>query len=404
MRRTGNYYSDKVGRPAPRGSTSAKLFLMLNSIVRRSRTGVLPVLILLCAGARAQDRPDGIVGTLPLLRNSETRSISAENPKGEKGGGAMAVPDAQNPASALGPGWKVRPAITLPKGQTVTLADIAGPGTIQHIWITVDPKAYRDCLLRFYWDGETGPSIETPLGDFFVTAYNTRYKVNSLMVAVNPSGGFNSYWPMPFRKHARITIENQSTEDIGGFFYQITYALEPVPENAAYLHAQWRRAMTTREHPEHVLLDGVRGQGQYVGTFLAWEQLSNGWWGEGEIKFYIDGDQGHPTINGTGTEDYFGGAWGFGDPSQTFTALYSGYPFYGHEAGQIPRHSLYRWHVMDPIRFRKDLRVTIQALGWWPNGKFQPLTDDISSVAYWYQTEPHQPFPPMPGRSARFPR
>jgi hypothetical protein len=367
--------------------------------------GVLAMLCLLpCRGARAQEPPDGILDTLPLLRNSQTRSISAENPKGEKGGGATAIPDASNPASALGKGWKVRPAITLPNGETVTLADIAGPGTIQHIWMTVNPKAYRDCIVRFYWDDETGPSIESPLGDFFVTAHGTRYKVNSLMVAVNPSGGFNSYWPMPFRKHARITIENQASEDIAGFFYQITYALEPVPAAAAYLHAQWRRSMTTRERPEHTLLDGVEGQGQYVGTFLAWNQLSNGWWGEGEVKFYIDGDTGNPTINGTGTEDYFGGAWGFGDKSETFTSLYSGYPYYGNEAGQIPRHSLYRWHVLDPIRFTKDLRVTIQALGWWPNGKFQPLTDDIASVAYWYQTEPHKPFPRMPDRTERFAR
>lgn len=365
----------------------------------------IPALLMAFAGGLgAQDRADGILGTLPLLRNSETRSISAENPKGEKGMGATAVPDEANAASALGTGWKVRPAITLPKGQTVTLADIAGPGVIQHIWMTVDTKAYRDCVLRFYWDGEDSPSIESPLGDFYTTAHGVRYKVNSLMVAVNPSGGFNSYWPMPFRKHARITVENQAAENIDGFFYQITYALEPVPASAAYLHAQWRRSMTAREHPEHVLLDGVAGQGQYVGTFLAWNQLSNGWWGEGEVKFYIDGDKGNPTINGTGTEDYFGGAWGFGDKSEPFTSLYSGYPYYGNEPGQIPRHSLYRWHVLDPIRFTKDLRVTIQALGWWPNGKFQPLTDDIASVAYWYQTEPHKPFPILPARTARFAR
>jgi len=235
--------------------------------------------------ALGQAPPDGFLGSLPLLRNSETRSISAENPKGEKGGGATAVPDKDNAASDLGAGWKVRPAITLPKLETTTLADVDGPGTIQHIWITVDPKAYRDCILRFYWDGESSPSIEVPLGDFFVTAHNARYKVDSLMMAVNPSGGFNSYWPMPFRKHVKITVENQRPEPIDGFFYQITYALEPVPANAAYLHAQWRRSLTTREHPEHTLLDGVKGEGQYVGTFLAWEQLSNGWWGEAKSSF-----------------------------------------------------------------------------------------------------------------------
>jgi hypothetical protein len=174
-----------------------------------------------------------------------------------------------------------------------------------------------------------------------------------------------------------------------------------VPENAAYFHAQWRRSLTSRKHPEHVIVDGIAGRGHYVGTFLAWEQLSNGWWGEGEIKFFMDGDRENPTICGTGTEDYFGGAWAFGD---TYSTPFLGYPLQVREAEKVSKHSLYRWHVLDPIRFTKDLRVTIQALGWWPNGKFQPLTDDIASVAYWYQVEPHTPFPSLPERMARFPR
>ena len=344
----------------------------------------------------------GFLSGLSLLRNSETRSISAENPTGERGGGAKAVPIAPSAATQLGTGWKVRPFIDLQRRQTVTLADIEGPGVIQHIWITVAEKAYRNCILRVYWDGEASPSIESPLGDFFANAHALRYTVNSLMINVNPSGGFNSYWPMPFRKSAKVTIENQSPEDIGGFFYQINYALEAVPAEAAYFHASWRRSMGTREKPEHVILDGVEGQGQYVGTFIGWEQLSNGWWGEGEVKFYLDGDGKYPTICTTGTEDYFGGAWNFGDTA--FSAPFLGYPLFRKENGQIPKHALYRWHVADPIRFKKDLRVTIQTLGWWPNGKFQPLTDDLSSVAYWYQTEPHKPFPAMLPREARFPR
>ncbi len=339
---------------------------------------------------------------LSLLRNSETRSISAENPTGERAGGARAVPVPPSAATQLGLGWKVRPAIDLERRKTVTLADVAGPGVIQHIWITVSEKCYRNCILRVYWDGEAAPSIESPLGDFFANAHGLRYNVNSLMIAVNPAGGFNSYWPMPFRKHAKITIENQSPEDIGGFFYQITYALEAVPEDAAYFHAVWRRSMGTRERPEHVIADGIEGQGHYVGTFVGWEQLSNGWWGEGEVKFYLDGDAQFPTICTTGTEDYFGGAWGFADT--TFSTPFLGYPLFRKDAGKIPKHALYRWHVPDPIRFKKNLRVTIQTLGWWPNGKFQPLTDDLSSVAYWYQTEPHKPFPAMLSREQRFPR
>ncbi|MGC9469564.1 MAG: glycoside hydrolase family 172 protein [Anaerolineae bacterium] len=342
------------------------------------------------------------LGSIPLLSQAETRSISAENPTGTRGGGAREVPDAKSAASMLGQGWKVRPCITLEPQSTTCLADIEGPGVIQHIWITVDPRAYRDTILRFYWDGEAEASVEVPLGDFFCNGHGLRYNVTSLPIAVNPSGGFNSYWPMPFRKRVRITIENQHREEIRGFFYQITYALTEVPASAAYLHAQWRRSLTSREYPEHVIADGVRGQGHYVGTFLAWTQLSNGWWGEGEIKFYVDGDADFPTLCGTGTEDYFGGAWGFG--SETYSTPFLGYPLYRKEPGEVPRHGLYRWHVMDPIRFQQDLKVTIQALGWWPNGKFEPLTDDIASVAYWYQSEPHAAFPEFPPVHERWSR
>jgi hypothetical protein len=342
------------------------------------------------------------LGNIPLLSSAETRSISAENPTGERGGGARAVPDENSAGSMLGEGWKICPCIALEPETTTTLADIAGPGTIQHIWITVHPQAYRDAIIRFYWDDEETPSVEAPLGDLFCNGHGLRCNVTSLPIAVNPSGGFSSYWPMPFRGRARITIESQRWEPIRGFFYQITYALGEVPEEAAYFHAQWRRSMTTRECPEHVILEGIAGQGHYVGTYLAWEQLSNGWWGEGEIKFYLDGDADYPTICGTGTEDYFGGAWGFG--GESYSTPFLGYPLYRKEPGEVPKHGLYRWHIMDPIRFKQDLRVTIQALGWWPNHKYEPLTDDIASVGYWYQTEPHAPFPEMLAAQHRWAR
>jgi len=349
------------------------------------------------------------LGGLPLLSDAETRSICAENPRGERGGGARAVPDEESAASMLGSGWKVRPCITLEPGTTTTLVDVEGPGIIQHIWITVKPEAYRDTVLRFYWDAEEMPSVEVPLGDFFCNGHGLRCSVNSLPVVVNPSGGFNCYWPMPFRRRARVTIESQHEKPIDGFFYQITYALTEVPENAATFHAQWRRSMTTREYPEHVILGSVQGQGHYVGTYLAWTQFSNGWWGEGEVKFYVDGDTDYPTICGTGTEDYFGGAWCFGggkDPTatETYSTPFLGYPLYRNEPGEVPRHGLYRWHMLDPIRFKQDLRVTIQALGWWSNRKFEPLTDDIASVGYWYQAEPHAPFPELPPAHERWSR
>jgi len=344
------------------------------------------------------------LGGIPLLADAKTRSICAENPDGKKGGGARAkpgAPDSAGGAAMLGEGWKVRPCITLPPGETTTLADIGGSGVIQHIWITVRELAYRDCILRMYWDGEESPSVEVPLGDFFCCGHSLRVKINSLPIAVNPSGGFNSYWPMPFRNGAKITIENQRWEEIPGFFYQITWAETEVPDDAAYLHAQWRRAMGTREVPEHVILDGIKGKGQYVGTYLAWMQFSDGWWGEGEIKFFIDGDEQYPTICGTGTEDYFGGAWGFGD---TFSTAFLGYPLWQKEEGKVPKHGLYRWHIMDPIRFDEDLRVTMQELGWWPNRCYEPLTDDVSSVGYWYQLEPHAAFPEMPPVHERWSR
>lgn len=345
--------------------------------------------------------PDAGLGSIAMLSDAVTRSFSAENPTGEVGNGARAVPEPGNAASALGQGWKVRPCLTLAPGSTTVLADIAGPGVIQHIWITVRPEAYRSCVLRMFWDDEAEPSVEAPLGDFFANVHGLRYNVTSLPIAVNPSGGFNSYWPLPFRRRAVITIENQHWEPMPGFFYQITCALGDVPDGAASLHAQWRRSLTRRDAPEHVLLDGVRGQGHYVGTVLGWNQFSNGWWGEGEVKFYLDGDGEHPTICGTGTEDYFGGAWCFGE---TYSTAFLGYPLWRKEPGEVPRHAMYRWHVMDPIRFQQDLRVTIQALGWWPGKKFEPLTDDICSVAYWYQAEPHAPFPALPDLSARWPR
>jgi hypothetical protein len=347
------------------------------------------------------------LGNLPLVTSAQTRSICAENPNGAKGGGALAQPDAKSPASVLGKGWKVRPCMDLQPGATVTLAEIEGPAVIQHIWITVDPKAYRDCILRMYWDGEANPSVEVPLGDFFACGHALRTQINSLPVAVNSSGGFNSYWPMPFRKSARITIESQHRDVIIGFFHQITYSLQDVPETAAYFHAQWRRSMTRRDHPEHVLLDGVKGQGHYVGTYLAWTTMSNGWWGEGEVKFFMDGDTENPTICGTGTEDYFGGAWGFYGPDNRetpYSTPYLGLSLVRQQENEVPKYGLYRWHVMDPIRFNKDLRVTVQALGWWPGGKFQPLTDDIASTAYWYQLAPHVPFPPLPAVHERWPR
>ncbi|WP_178021747.1 glycoside hydrolase family 172 protein [uncultured Paenibacillus sp.] len=342
------------------------------------------------------------LGNLYRMSPAKTRSISAENFTGAKGQGGMATEGTgAECARDLGQGWKVSPSVSIAPGQTFTVADIDGPGAIQHIWLTCFPDSWRHLILRMYWDGESEPSVETPLGDFFCNGWCERSNVNSLPVAVNPAGGMNSYWVMPFRQKAKITVENRMGSPVV-LYYQIDYTLTEVPDDAAYFHAQWRRSSPLRYKDVHVLLDGVRGKGHYVGTYLAWQVNNNGWWGEGEIKFYMDGDQDYPTICGTGTEDYFGGAWNFEQPKGEYASFSTAYlglhqiikPDGLYRSQQ--RFGMYRWHVMDPIRFESDLRVTIQALGWRSGGRYLPLQDDIASVSYWYQSEPHSAYPQLP--------
>lgn len=348
------------------------------------------------------------LGGLPMLTPRESRQISPENPTGEKGMGARAVPGPRLPFSAaaahLGQGWKVSPFVKPKAGETLTIMDTDGPGFIEHIWMASQTSFVgngRACVLRFYWDHEPSPSIEVPMTDFFAIGHDLFAPVNSLAVCDNPTSALNCYWPMPFKRHARITFTNELAKDLSLFTYQIDYALAEVPQDAGYFHAQWRRATTRRSFPVHTILDAVKGEGRYAGTFLAWSQLSEGWFGEGEVKFYIDGDNQFPTICGTGTEDYFGGSYGF---PEVYTNPYSGNTLKDKTGDGPPKWSLYRWHIMDPVCFKSDLRVTVQALGWWPNNTYQPLADDIASTAYWYQREPHAPFPVFPPLEARWPR
>lgn len=340
---------------------------------------------------------------LHRLSKAETRSISPENFTGEKGKGGMATEGTgAQCARDLGQGWKISPSVRVGPGETFTLADIAGPGAIQQIWMTPTGN-WRFSILRVWWDGEPEPSIEVPIGDFFCMGWGEYAHVNSLPVCVNPGSAFNCYWEMPFRKHCRMTLENLAAEDMV-IYYQINFALTDVPEDAAYLHAQWRRSNPLPAKQVHTLLDGVKGHGHYVGTYLAWGVNNTGWWGEGEIKFYLDGDE-WPTICGTGTEDYFCGSYNFDRGGQyvAFSTPFTGLPQIIRPDGTYrsqQRFGLYRWHVMDPVRFEQDLKVTIQALGWRSGGRYLPLQDDIASTALWYQAEPHAPFPPLPGRDA----
>lgn len=342
---------------------------------------------------------------LPLLSDARTRSVSPENPTGKKGKGGMAELDEALPFSHnavdLGQGWKVNPFHTVKSGETLTIMDVDGPGMIQHIWLVADPGKGRSHIIRFYWDGEKTPSIESPVSDFFAVGHNRFAPVNSAAVIVNPKSAFNCYWPMPFRKGAKITFTNEDQEELRILTYQITYVETEVPENAGYFHAQWRREVTDRSNPDYVIVDNIEGKGKYAGTFLAWTQLSDGWFGEGEIKFYMDGDGEFPTICGTGTEDYFCGSYGF---PEIYSTAYVGNVLEHAGSKGPPKWSLYRWHIMDPIHFSEDLRVTIQALGWWPNRRYQPLADDIASVAFWYQTEPHVAFPELLPLGKRWPR
>lgn len=379
------------------------------------------------ADAQAQDAPGGFnglhmnMGNLSRLSNAKTRSISAENFTGEKGKGGMSTTGhaAKGAARDLGLGWKVSPYIRVKPGETFTLGEIQGSGAIQHIWLTPTGH-WRYWILRMYWDGEEKPSVECPVGDFFACGWNKYAQVSSLAVCVNPGSAFNCYWPMPFRKSAKITIENLSQNE-ETLYYQIDYTLTDIPQDEAYFHAQFRRVNPLPYKQVYTILDGVKGKGHYVGTYMAWGVNNNGWWGEGEIKFYIDGDipedvsthegvaehggKHFPTICGTGTEDYFCGSYNFENKEtrqyQEFTTPYAGLPQVIRPDGLYQsqqRFGLYRWHIMDPIRFDNDLRVTIQAIGWRSGGRYLPLQDDIASVAYWYQTEPHQDFPKLPDR------
>ena len=345
------------------------------------------------------------------LSDAKSRSISPENFTGEKGKGGMSVDGAaKNNARDLGQGWKVSPYVRIAAKTTFTLAEINEPGAIQHIWMTPTGK-WRYSILRFYWDDEQEPSVEVPVGDFFCMGWQEYAHVTSLPVAVNPGSAFNCYWTMPFKKKCRITMENIADEAMT-LFYQIDYTLTDVPDDAAYFHAQFRRVNPLPYKQVYTIAEGIKGKGHYVGTYLAWGVKNNGWWGEGEIKFFMDGDKEFPTICGTGTEDYFCGSYDFDTHKKNavgvettdyteFSGPYSGVPqvIRGDGHYQIEqRFGMYRWHINDPIRFEKDLRVTIQALGWRSDGRYLPLQDDIASVAFWYQAEPHAAFPKLPGR------
>ena len=354
---------------------------------------------------------DANMSNIFRLSDAKSRSISPENFNGEKGKAGMATTgNGANAARDLGIGWKMSPSVTIKKKTTYTVAEIDGPGSVQHIWMTPTGN-WRFSIIRMYWDDETLPSVEVPMADFFCMGWTKYAPLQSLAVCVNPGSAFNCYWPMPFRKKCKITMENLDDEDLI-LYYQVDYLLTEVPADAAYFHAQFRRASSNPYKQDYTIVDSIKGKGQYVGTYLAYGAKDNGWWGEGEIKFFMDGDTKFPTINGTGTEDYFCGSYDFDTQTKNeagvenshyteFCTPYTGLAQVIRGDGHynvMQRFGLYRWHITDPIRFDKNLKVTIQDLGWRRDGRYLPLQDDIASVAFWYQVDPHTPFPKLPER------
>ena len=270
------------------------------------------------------------------------------------------------------------------------------------MWFTLlDPVCFQPhtlsgTILRIYWDQESIPSVETPIGDFFCCGFDQSCTINSAPIAVNPNRSFNCYFPMPFRRHFRITVQNCTSETIPRLFYQIDFRLlSSLPEDTVYFHAKWNQRLkrAAKLGEDYTILSLQNAGGHYIGTYLAITSYEPYCWCEGELKFYIDGDWEYPTICGTGTEDYFEGAWAFGVPHNghavetTFTSLYAGFPYLSHpNVNQtVSSRGLYRFHIPDPILFNSNIKVTIQQMGKHDGHLFE-RADDIASVAYWYQT------------------
>jgi hypothetical protein len=293
----------------------------------------------------------------------DCRAVTFENTTGERGVGGKA-----------NRGRKGAPQKLLEPGEHVVLADLRGPGTVRHIWMTfppAPPEQMRSLVLEVFYDGRSEPSISVPCLDFFGVPLGRPIAFDSALTAVHEGRGFNAYFPMPFRKGIRVELTNTSKRRVS-FYYQIDYTLEPeIAQDAGYLHASFRRENPTTMSRDFVIEEGLQGPGRMLGCNIGIRVLDGGnWYGEGEVKVYRDGDAEHPTICGTGLEDYVGSAWGMGPHS----SWYAGTPLIvqGPEGGPKPDFvGFYRWHVPDPIIFRSDLRVTIQQIGAAVFGKSQ---------------------------------
>jgi hypothetical protein len=296
----------------------------------------------------------------------------------------------------------------LPPGETLTLLDDAGPGEVSHVWITIasdESFHLKKLVLRMYWDGEVTPSVEAPVGDFFGLGLGDYFQFQAIPISVGADKALNCFFPMPFQKHARITLTNEGRETAGSVYWNIDYRAyrAPLSEETLYFHAQYRQATPNKAIPGAMVnLDGkdnyvwmeATGRGHFVGVTMSVIENADGWWGEGDDMFFIDGEK-LPSINGTGSEDYFLGAWDFGGKQFSY-GLY-GAPVVVQER-QGARWSVYCFHLDSPITFTQSLRATIE------HGTANDRSDNFYSVAYWYQTEPHAPFPALPPVEKRIPR
>lgn len=287
----------------------------------------------------------------------------------------------------------------IPPGRTLTIAELDGPGRIAHIWFTIadNERFYGKLLvLRMYWDGETKPSVECPINDFFCEGHGMDVQVDSFPIRVTSNGrGRNCYWPMPFGRSAKITVTNEGNETVGAFYYYVDWQkMGKLPADDAYFHAQYRQEFPCAAGRDYLILD-AEGRGHYVGCNLSVRNREPGWWGEGDDRFYIDGEQ-VPSLQGTGSEDYFCDGWGI----RKLDGLYYGFPIAeGYDT--LQKSTSYRFHIQDPVPFTRSLKMVIEHKGarLMPDGKWNGYVeraDDFSSVAYWYQVEPHKPFPPLP--------
>jgi hypothetical protein len=340
-----------------------------------------------CASAPPSPREPASLIAQPyrLDEGLTSRSISFENPTGAPGAGGKA-------ASNLGPGRKGSPMRDVKPGETVQLCDIAGPGTIRHIWITTQPKppVLRSLVVRGWWDGQEHPSIECPLGDFFGFAHGKVMPYCSAVHSVGSSAGMNIWLPMPFASRARLSLTNEGAEAIP-LFYQIDYTIgDPHRADVGRLHVLFRRENPTTLKRDFELLPERTQKGRFIGSVIGIRALHENWWGEGEIKVYMDGDTQWPTICGTGSEDYVGLSWGV---QQT--------PFFynGCSLNQKKFVSMYRWHLPDPILWDKSCRITIQQIAW--KDGLAEVQDDWSCATFWYEAVPSGPLPAMPAVKGR---